>query len=122
MANETIYGLHAVQALLKRAPQRVQVIWALDTRHDARLQKVLQAAEQYELTVHLKTRKELDQACDGSHQGVIAFASPTKPHDEKSLMDLVRDCEGPPLLLVLHRRRCGRIGGSGAQRQLCEPQ
>lgn len=102
MANEMIYGLHAVQALLKRAPQRVQVIWVLEGRADARLQKVLQAAEKHKLPISSKSRKELDQACEGNnHQGVLVFASPGRVHDEKSLLDLVREVDGHPLLLVL---------------------
>lgn len=101
MANEMIYGLHAVQALLKSAPHRVQSLWVLQGRNDAKLQKVLQAAEKNALSVEYKSRRDLDQACDGNHQGVVAFATPGKLHDEHFLFELIKDCKTDPLLLVL---------------------
>ena len=42
MSNDLVFGLHAVEALLKRAPQDVLEIFALKDRDDKRMQPLLQ--------------------------------------------------------------------------------
>lgn len=101
MKNEWVYGLHAVQSLLKSAPQRVSALWVLRGRNDQRLQKILQMAHANQITVVFKTRQELDTVCDGIHQGVLALASPGQAHDEKYLLDMLEQLDVAPLLLVL---------------------
>lgn len=101
MKNEWVYGLHAVQSLLKSAPQRVSSLWVLRGRNDQRLQKILQMAHSSQIEVVFKARQELDAVCDGIHQGVLALAKPGQAHDEKFLLDMLAELEGDPLLLVL---------------------
>lgn len=99
---EPVYGLHAVQALLKSAPQRVHELLVLQGRHDQRLKKLLQAAERAEISVREAGRKELDKLSEGNHQGVVAMSFPGQLHDEKFLYSLIESSsEEPPLLLVL---------------------
>ncbi|MYM64287.1 23S rRNA (guanosine(2251)-2'-O)-methyltransferase RlmB [Pseudomaricurvus sp. HS19] len=99
---EAVYGLHAVQALLKSAPQRVNEVLVLQGRQDQRLQKVLAAAEKAEIKVRQVSRKELDKlAGEGNHQGVIAMSFPGELHDEKFLYRLLEGLQGPAFLLVL---------------------
>lgn len=101
MKQELIYGLHAVQALLKSAPQRAQELLVLRGREDQRVQKVLQQARALDIPVRLQTRAELDALCDGNHQGVALLARPGKLHDESHLWDLLRELSAPPFLLIL---------------------
>ena len=99
---EAVYGLHAVQALLKSAPQRVNEILVLQGRQEQRLQKVLSAAENAEIKVRQVGRKELDKlAGEGNHQGVIAMSFPGELHDEKFLYRLLEGLDAPAFLLVL---------------------
>ncbi|MCV6628063.1 MAG: 23S rRNA (guanosine(2251)-2'-O)-methyltransferase RlmB [Cellvibrionaceae bacterium] len=98
---ETVFGLHAVQALLKSSPHRVTELWVLKNRNDQRLQKVLAAAEKLSLPVQQVSRKALDDKVDGNHQGVIALAKPGQVHDEKYLQTLVEGLQQPAFLLVL---------------------
>jgi 23S rRNA (guanosine2251-2'-O)-methyltransferase len=98
---ELIYGLHAVQALLKSAPQRAQELMVLRGREDQRVQKILQQARSLDIPVRLQTRAELDAMCDGNHQGVVLLARPGKLHDESHLWDLLRDLAAAPFLLIL---------------------
>ena len=101
MKSESIYGLHAVQALLKSAPQRVQEVYVLVGRNDQRLQKVIQAARSNQIPLSYKSRKELDTFCDeGNHQGVVALAEPGQTHDESFLFQLL-ETQADPLILVL---------------------
>lgn len=39
MSNDLVFGLHAVEALLKRAPQDVLEIFALKDREDKRIDR-----------------------------------------------------------------------------------
>ncbi|MBS6057407.1 MAG: 23S rRNA (guanosine(2251)-2'-O)-methyltransferase RlmB [Pantoea sp.] len=43
--SEVIFGIHAVQALLERDPQRFQQVWILKGRDDRRLQPLIAALE-----------------------------------------------------------------------------
>ena len=99
MSDNIVYGLHAVQSLLKSAPQRVEKLWLLQGRDDHRLQKVQQQAKG--IAVEYKSRKELDQLCEGNHQGVIAFAKAGKNFIETDLYELLESNAVTPMLLVL---------------------
>ncbi len=98
---EAVYGLHAVQALLKSAPHRVNEVMVLQGRQDQRVQKVMAAAEKAEIRVRQASRKELDKLGDGNHQGVVAMAFPGQLHDEKYLYQLMESLREVPFLLVL---------------------
>lgn len=102
MKQELIYGLHAVQSLLKSAPQRAQELLVLRGRDDQRVQKVVQQVKSLSLPVRLQTRAELDALCnDGNHQGVALYATPGKLHDEHYLWELLAREDVVPFLLVL---------------------
>lgn len=101
MKQELIYGLHAVQALLKSAPQRAEELLVLRGRDDQRVQKIVQQVRALELPVRLQTRAELDTLCDGNHQGVVLLARPGKLHDESYLWELLAGLEVAPFLLIL---------------------
>lgn len=98
---EAVYGLHAVQALLKSAPHRVNEVMVLQGRQDQRVQKVMAAAEKADIRVRQASKKELDKLGEGSHQGVVAMAFPGQLHDEKYLYQLLESLKDVPFLLVL---------------------
>ncbi len=99
MSENIVYGLHAVQSLLKSAPHRVEKLWLLQGRDDRRLQKVQQQAKG--ILIEYKKRNELDALCEGNHQGVLAFAKPGENHSEPYLYELLERSDVTPLLLVL---------------------
>lgn len=100
--HQHIFGLHAVQALLKSAPQRVKEIFILQGRQDQRLQKILHAAESNGIHFTAIARAKLDaMADDENHQGVIAVCTPDKLHDEAFLFELLAGLQEPPFLLIL---------------------
>ncbi|MBP0048389.1 23S rRNA (guanosine(2251)-2'-O)-methyltransferase RlmB [Marinobacterium sp. AK62] len=102
MSHTDIFGLHAVNSLLKRNPGRVRALLVQQGRQDDRLQEVLSQAEAQQVRVHEVPRAQLDQrAGGGRHQGVIAECEPLKALNEKALGALL-DLAGPaPLVLVL---------------------
>jgi len=98
---ELVYGLHAVQSLLKTEADRVLELQALKGRTDQRLSKVLEQAKRDGIAVTFKTRKELDSAIEGNHQGIIARCTPGELKDEKFLANLLDGLEEAPFLLLL---------------------
>lgn len=95
-----VYGIHAVQALLQQS-DRVQRILVQQGRNDERINQLLQLAEQQRVVVESVNRKVLDELSEGSHQGVIAEASPARHLNDKDLPILLDAIEGSPLLLIL---------------------
>ncbi|SEJ00494.1 23S rRNA Gm-2251 2'-O-methyltransferase [Azotobacter beijerinckii] len=98
---ERIYGVHAVEALLRHHPRRVKQLWLAEGRQDPRAQVLLELARQARVLVGQRERRELDEWAEGVHQGVVAEVSPSQVWGEAMLDELLDRCEGPPLLLVL---------------------
>ncbi|AJE22763.1 23S rRNA (guanosine(2251)-2'-O)-methyltransferase RlmB [Azotobacter chroococcum] len=98
---ERIYGVHAVEALLRHHPRRVKQLWLAEGRQDPRIQALLELARQARVPVGQRERRELDEWAEGVHQGVVAEVSPSQVWGEAMLDELLDRCEGPPLLLVL---------------------
>jgi 23S rRNA (guanosine2251-2'-O)-methyltransferase len=94
--------MHAVAALLKRSPERVESLAVLRGRRDRRLEELLAAARAQGIAVRELAREELDRLAPGVHQGVVAEVRAAAPLDESYLLDeLLPGLAGPALLLVL---------------------
>ncbi|RRV71061.1 23S rRNA (guanosine(2251)-2'-O)-methyltransferase RlmB [Stutzerimonas stutzeri] len=98
---EKIYGLHAVEALLRHHPKRVKQVWLAEGRGDPRAQVLIELAAQARVSVGQCERREMDALVEGVHQGVVAEVSPSQVWGEAMLDELLDRAEGPPLLLVL---------------------
>ncbi len=98
---EKIYGLHAVEALLRHHPKRVKQVWLAEGRGDPRVQVLIELAAQARVSVGQCERREMDAWIEGVHQGVVAEVSPSQVWGEAMLDELLDRAEGPPLLLVL---------------------
>ena len=99
---EKVYGVHAVEALLRHHPKRVKQLWIADSRHEARIQALLELAGQQRIAVGNKSRQDIDEWAEGVvHQGVVAEVSPSQVWGEPMLEELLDRASGAPLLLVL---------------------
>ncbi|EZQ19151.1 23S rRNA (guanosine(2251)-2'-O)-methyltransferase RlmB [Halopseudomonas bauzanensis] len=99
---EYIYGLHAVQAMLERAPRRVKQLEVQRGRLDARMQAVLDLAAGAGVDIERVLPDVLDRLADGGvHQGVVAQVTPSQLWSEDMLGSLLDKLDGTPLLLVL---------------------
>ncbi|MBA4243253.1 23S rRNA (guanosine(2251)-2'-O)-methyltransferase RlmB [Ectopseudomonas hydrolytica] len=98
---EKVYGVHAVEALLRHHPKRVKQLWLAESRQAPRIQPMLELAAQHRVPVGHKERQELDEWAEGVHQGVVAEVSPSQVWGENMLDELLERSEGVPLLLVL---------------------
>tara|TARA_R110001592_G_scaffold112297_6_gene310405 strand:- start:1648 stop:2385 length:738 start_codon:yes stop_codon:yes gene_type:complete len=98
---EKIFGIHAVQAVLARSPERVVNLYVQNGRADKRLKDVLSLASSSSTSVTQRSREELDKMVEGRHQGVIALVEPAPEFREQDLPDLVAAAGSAALILVL---------------------
>ena len=96
-----IYGIHAVQTMLKSAPQRVRELHVQRGRQDDRLQKIHKLAEQHGVALQWATVKQLDDRAQGRHQGVMALCKPGETYDEAFLLKLAEDRGQEAFFLML---------------------
>jgi 23S rRNA (guanosine2251-2'-O)-methyltransferase len=97
-----VAGLNAVRTALKHGAGQVSAVWVDASRHDRRLQEVVDAAKALGLQVQRVDRHTLDTLADGAHhQGVVAAVAAPAARDENGLYELIESLEHPPLLLVL---------------------
>ena len=98
---EMVYGIHAVEALLRHHPKRVKQLWIAEGRQEPRIQAVVTLADAARVPVQTHSRQSLDEQVDGVHQGIVAHVSPSQIWGEAMLEELLDRAEGPPLLLML---------------------
>lgn len=99
--SEQIYGIHAVQAFLTNAPERLIELYVLKGRDDKRLNPVLNQIRKLGIAVQFCNRDALDKKAKGEvHQGLIARVQPAKPLNENDL-DVILEKTDKPFLLVL---------------------
>lgn len=101
--NNLVYGLHAVEALLKNNPDSVQALMVLAGRRDERLNTVLTLARKVGISPKETDKKELDaKAQSGRHQGVLAIVRGEAPKlTENDLVDYLTGLSVPAFVLVL---------------------
>lgn len=101
MADNIVYGLHAVQAALEGGQSRIADLWLDERRKDRRLQQLADAAERARVSVSWVGRRELDRlAAGGRHQGAIARIRGEAPRNESFLEQLLQDVPQPFLLVL----------------------
>ena len=102
---EIVFGIHAVNELIKRAPERFIELFLLKGRDDERMKPIVNLARKYGVPAQLVHRKVLDEKSKGEqHQGVIARVQPGKTYSEADLDDIIARAEQkgiPPFLLIL---------------------
>ncbi|MBN7821886.1 23S rRNA (guanosine(2251)-2'-O)-methyltransferase RlmB [Bowmanella yangjiangensis] len=98
---EWLYGIHALESLLQREPERLIELFVLKGREDERLTNIINQARRFGVSIQFCQRKTLDDRAQGEqHQGLVAKARPGRQYDEKDLDDIVAR-NTTPFLLVL---------------------
>ena len=98
---EYYYGVHSVESLLELEPERVLTLFTLKGRDDQRLQKILELAEPFGISVQKASRDSLVKLAGlPFHQGVVAAVRPHPTLNEKDL-DTLLQADSKPLLLAL---------------------
>jgi len=99
--SEMIYGIHAIQGMLARSPERILDVYLLKNRDDKRLNALVQDIESLGLPAKVVDRKWLDeQSGQGVHQGIMAKIKEGRNYHENDLPDLLMQ-KTEPLILIL---------------------
>ena len=101
--SDIAFGMHAVDSLLRRAPQRVLSLFVQTDRNDKRIQSLLTLAKNQGVSVTRVPKSDLDTQVAERHQGVVAVIEPASSEANLSERDLVSYLSGVerPLVLVL---------------------
>ncbi|MGK2946761.1 MAG: 23S rRNA (guanosine(2251)-2'-O)-methyltransferase RlmB [Candidatus Malihini olakiniferum] len=99
--NKIIYGIHAVNALLERNPQRFLEVFILKRHDNRRLQAVIMALEASNIVIQIANRQWLDNKVKGAvHQGIVALIEGGHQYQENDLPDLLASVAQPFLLIL----------------------
>ncbi|MFQ0994013.1 23S rRNA (guanosine(2251)-2'-O)-methyltransferase RlmB [Gilliamella sp. BG2] len=99
--SETVYGLHAIEALLARSPERIIEVFIIKGREDKRLLAVVRQLEQLGLPVKVANRQWLDEKSkNGVHQGILAMVTPNRGYQENDI-PLLMEQQPNPVILIL---------------------
>jgi 23S rRNA (guanosine2251-2'-O)-methyltransferase len=98
-----VYGLHAVNAALERAPERVLELWIAQPREtEARVRELKGKAERAGVHIHASAPDALLKLVgDVVHQGAVAAMRPLQGWDEHDLAEMLEQLKVDPLLLIL---------------------
>ena len=97
-----VYGLHAINAVLLRSPERLLELWLAQPRDDARARELKQNAQIAGVHVHMITADALAKmAGEVNHQGAVAAVRPLKPWGEDDLAQALQGLAEDAFLLVL---------------------
>jgi len=97
-----IYGLHAVAAVVARAPERVLELWLAEAREDQRMRRLDAAARAVGVRVQPAAPGALAKLVgEVAHQGAVAAVRPLPLWSEFELLAAVERGPDPAFLLVL---------------------
>jgi 23S rRNA (guanosine2251-2'-O)-methyltransferase len=105
-----IYGIHAVDSLLRTNPKSVQRLWLQQGRDDKRIASLLELAQNQGVPTAREPRQNLDDMVDGRHQGAVAETLDMPGGadvpggnlwEEADLYRAIDAKQGPILLLIL---------------------
>ncbi|HVC30119.1 MAG TPA: 23S rRNA (guanosine(2251)-2'-O)-methyltransferase RlmB [Steroidobacteraceae bacterium] len=102
---QTIYGLHAVRAMLQKHPERVTAVRIAERRDDPRVREIDELARGRDIPVQRVDAQVLKQKLgDVAHQGAVADIRPLPPWTEDDLLTALQAAEQgaqAPLILAL---------------------
>jgi 23S rRNA (guanosine2251-2'-O)-methyltransferase len=101
MSDEIVFGIHAVNNVLKRSPERIKELYVQQGRDDARLQDIFSLAKENGIHVQVVKKHFLDENAEGNHQGVAAKAKPVQVKNEHDLAKQLDKLGEPAFLLIL---------------------
>jgi len=97
-----IYGIHAIEAALKKSSHNILQIFLQQGRKDKRTQKILQLAKKYNIPVSfVEARKLQNLVGDANHQGVAAQIKVVSSTRENDLDEILKSLKEPAFLLIL---------------------
>ena len=100
-AHATVYGLHAVRALLERHPERIRGVHLAAHRDDPRVRQIEALAHAAGRPVRrIEAQALRARLGDVAHQGVLAEIDPLPPWNEADLLTALEQARAPLLLAL----------------------
>ncbi|MYG12589.1 MAG: 23S rRNA (guanosine(2251)-2'-O)-methyltransferase RlmB, partial [Gammaproteobacteria bacterium] len=96
-----VSGIHAVEALLRKAPERVRLLLLQRNRRDARIETLLDLAAEHNVRHEFAARQRLDRLGGPAHQGAVALCHELRLTTEAEFEDQFDGWPSPKLFLVL---------------------
>ncbi|MCZ0942521.1 MAG: 23S rRNA (guanosine(2251)-2'-O)-methyltransferase RlmB [Gammaproteobacteria bacterium] len=96
-----VSGIHAVEALLRKAPERVRLLLLQRNRRDARIETLLDLAAEHNVRHEFAARQRLDRLGGPAHQGAVALCHELRLTTEAEFKDQFDGWPSPKLFLVL---------------------
>jgi 23S rRNA (guanosine2251-2'-O)-methyltransferase len=98
---QTIYGMHAVRALLERQPDRVLSVLLAERREDPRARAIEELAQRQRRPLRRVNADALRHLVgDVTHQGVAAEITPLAPWTEDDLLGALTGAAAPIILAL----------------------
>lgn len=102
MTDQYVYGVHAVEALLKNRNRTTKMLHVNQERVDKRIQELLTLAEQFKIPVERLSVQKMNQRFpEFSHQGIVASAGALPEYIESDFGRLLDLSKKPCLILIL---------------------
>ena len=95
-----VSGLHAVEALLRDAPERVRMLLLLHNRRDGRMAALRTLAARQKVRVELADKGRLERLGGPAHQGAVASCHALPLCSERELEERLQSWPAPRLLLA----------------------
>ena len=92
MAKQFIFGLHSVDTLLRKHPERVLTLCVLKERKDKKIAALIDLAKNHEISIEYVSRLELDRITqEENHQGVLAYCTKPPIYTENDLKNILEN-------------------------------
>lgn len=102
MSQHYIFGIHAVDALLRKTPERITRLLVQKDREDKKMSALLALAAEASIKLEKSSRQELDKLTnEANHQGVLAYCEKADVYTEADIPALLDNTDKPPFILIL---------------------
>lgn len=99
--HEYIYGIHALESVIEREPERLIELFVLKGKDEKSVHTLVNQARRFGASIQFCQRKTLDEKADSEqHQGVVARVKPGKTYNDNDLAAIVAANEQPFLLIL----------------------
>tara|TARA_R110002167_G_scaffold60822_12_gene171487 strand:+ start:1951 stop:2688 length:738 start_codon:yes stop_codon:yes gene_type:complete len=87
---EYIYGIHALESVIEREPERLIELFVLKGKDEKSVHTLINQARRFGASIQFCQRKTLDEKADSEqHQGVVARVKPGKTYNDNDLAAIV---------------------------------
>lgn len=100
-SKQFLFGLHAVEALIRKQSQRIIKLSLQIERKDKKIAALSALAKEHHVPMEWVSKQALDRITqEANHQGVIAFCSNAEVYSEADLKKLLQNVDMPCVLVL----------------------